>query len=408
MNSEDFEEYSYVLCEYYVKEFPLEMSNENYEKLICDEIINNLIEFQNKEINENIDSYKTKVNDYLIKYLNKNYICRCDGNTYMKETIDNIEINKISEKLSYLKNIKQPEQRTNEWYTFRHEHLTASNLWKVFGTKSNINQLVFEKCKPLNINKYKGDFAETPMSWGQKYEDVSIMVYEDKYKTKIYDYGCIPHNKYEYLAASPDGINDCKTSPLFGRMLEIKNIYNRKITGIPKKEYWIQMQLQMEVCNLDECDFLETRFKEYESYEEFIQDGSFTHTKNNMLKGIMLYIIDKVNNCPKYLYMPLYYNIDQYEKWEEENMNLFNNDQYEWFRTIYWRLDEISCVLVRRNKYWFEAAVDKLNETWNIIKKERQDGSYIKRAPKSKKTVNNNQEENVNKSQLNDALIILY
>ena len=45
-------------------------------------------------------------------------------------------------------------------------------------------------------------------------------------------------------------------------MLEIKNIVNREINGIPKKEYWIQMQLQMEVCDLGECDFLETRFKE--------------------------------------------------------------------------------------------------------------------------------------------------
>ena len=31
------------------------------------------------------------------------------------------------------------------------------------------------------------------------------------------------------------GINVDKKSPLFGRMLEIKNIVNREITGIPKK-----------------------------------------------------------------------------------------------------------------------------------------------------------------------------
>ena len=49
-------------------------------------------------------------------------------------------------------------------------------------------------------------------------------------------------------------------------MLEIKNIVNREITGIPKKEYWVQMQMQMEVCAIyEECDFLETRFKEYEN-----------------------------------------------------------------------------------------------------------------------------------------------
>jgi hypothetical protein len=42
-------------------------------------------------------------------------------------------------------------------------------------------------------------------------------------------------------------------------MLEIKNVVSREITGIPKPEYYVQMQLQMEVCDLEECDFLETK-----------------------------------------------------------------------------------------------------------------------------------------------------
>ena len=48
--------------------------------------------------------------------------------------------------------------------------------------------------------------------------------------------------EYEFFAASPDGINDDESSPLYGRMLEIKNIVNRDITGIPKRVL-IQMQL---------------------------------------------------------------------------------------------------------------------------------------------------------------------
>ena len=42
---------------------------------------------------------------------------------------------------------------------------------------------------------------------------------------------------------------------LDGRMLEVKNMYNRDINGIPKEEYWIQMQIQLETCNLECCDF---------------------------------------------------------------------------------------------------------------------------------------------------------
>ena len=74
-------------------------------------------------------------------------------------------------------------------------------------------------------------------------------------------------------------------------MLEIKNIVNRKIDGNPKPEYWIQMQLQMEVCDLDECDFLETQFIEYENESEFKKDGTFHKTANGKQKGMLLYFV---------------------------------------------------------------------------------------------------------------------
>ena len=93
---------------------------------------------------------------------------------------------------------------------------------------------------------------------------VEVLLYEDMYDTKVGDYGCIKHRTYSFLGASPDGINDVlsdngqgngkgngKGNGRYGRMLEIKNIVNREIDGIPKKEYWIQMQLQMETCDLD-------------------------------------------------------------------------------------------------------------------------------------------------------------
>ena len=61
---------------------------------------------------------------------------------------------KMEKKISYLSNIPQPDQRTDEWYIFRHRYLTASSIWKAFSTKGSINQLIFNKCKPLDTNKY--------------------------------------------------------------------------------------------------------------------------------------------------------------------------------------------------------------------------------------------------------------
>ena len=47
----------------------------------------------------------------------------------------------------------------------------------------------------------------------------------------------------------------------YGYLLEIKNPVSRKLTGIPKLDYWVQMQQQMYVTKLPYCDFLETIIK---------------------------------------------------------------------------------------------------------------------------------------------------
>ena len=209
--------------------------------------------------------------------------CRSFSNTFILNTKNNEKIEYLKNKLEYLSSKPQPTQRTLEWYTFRHNLITASNAYKAFENQSTQNQLIYEKCKPMIVNvdePKKSVNVDTTLHWGQKYEPVSLMIYENNYKTQVGDFGCIQHEKHKFLGASPDGINNNPEIPdRFGRMLEIKNIINRDIDGIPKKEYWIQMQLQMETCDLDECDFLETRFIEYENEKAFLDDGdSFTLT----------------------------------------------------------------------------------------------------------------------------------
>ena len=62
---------------------------------------------------------------------------------------------------------------------------------------------------------------------GHKYEPLSIMIYEDKYKTKVGEFGCIKHKDIKFLRASPDGINIDEKSKRFGRMVEVKNPVSR-------------------------------------------------------------------------------------------------------------------------------------------------------------------------------------
>ena len=316
---------------------------------------------------------------------------RSNGNTFIRIK-PNVE--KIRNKIFYLQNVLQPEQRTQEWYEFRYNHLTASNMWKIFISDSTRNQLIYEKCQPLNTDKYNNNVSfESPMHWGQKYEPLSIMLYEAIYSAKVSDFGCIPHKTIECIAASPDGIVTDETSSRYGRMLEVKNIVNREINGIPKMEYWVQMQLQMEVCELNECDFLETRFIEYESKDAFDADvlpqadvlpdadvlpGNLS--TNPKYKGMMILFIND-NGKPIYEYAPL--NICNSEKamddWQEEMME--KNKTFSWMKNIYWKLDQLSCVLVLRNKLWFSAVIPQIKEIWKTIEREKVEG-YSHREPK--------------------------
>jgi putative phage-type endonuclease len=300
----------------------------------------------------------------------------------------------IEKQINYLRSKPQPDQRTDEWYKFRNNLITASNAYKAFENDNVQNQLIYEKCnviKPDNINSNNTNVnvnVNTTLHWGQKYEKVSVMIYENKYNTIIEDFGCIQHDNYKFIGASPDGINVLKENNRYGRMLEIKNIINREIDGIPKKEYWIQMQLQMEVCNLDECDFLETKFVEYANYNEYMNEK-----EEHIMKGFIMYFA-KPDGNPFYVYKPI--ELIDSEKWEEDNQTKYNNLQMTWIKNCYWKLEKMSCVLVLRNRQWFNDNIQQLQYIWSIIEKERESG-FEHRAPNKRPKNNNTFEIDSNK-----------
>lgn len=289
----------------------------------------------------------------------------------------------IDKQIKHLQQLPQPEQKTPEWYKYRHGLITASNIYKVFASQSQVNSLIYEKCKPfvekeITYNNYNLH-SNSSLQWGVLYEAVSVLLYEYLNDTTISDFGCIQHEKYNFIGASPDGINTNPNSNLYGRMIEIKNIVNRDITGIPKEEYWIQTQIQMETCDLNECDFIETRFKEYDEIDQFYTDV----TKQ---RGIILCFVtnDNTNSPPTYVYSKMDLTIDKdiVQKWIEYEKGL-KSDKFILFNTRYWYLDEYSCVLIKRNVKWFEAALPKIKDVWNTIEKERDTG-YEHRATKKK------------------------
>ena len=384
----DIEETVHTLLYEYINDNPLLYSKNNFREIVEVDIVDFIIsDFTDSGfIIKNLQDYykishfiKTAVDTFFANNI-YNIVPRSHHITNVPTTMTETY---ITQQIKHLQQLPQPEQKTPEWYKYRHGLITASNVYKVFASQSQINSLIYEKCKPFverepvyNNNNWH---STSSLQWGVLYEPISALLYEYMNSTKISDFGCIQHEKYNYIGASPDGINTDPNSILYGRMLEIKNIVNRDITGIPKEEYWIQMQIQMETCGLDECDFVETRFKEYEDADQFYK-GVSKH------RGIILCFIEneKTNSPPTYVYskMDLTINIDIVEKWTEYEKDL-KSDKFTLFNTRYWYLDEYSCVLVKRNVHWFNAALPMIKDVWDTIEKERNSG-YEHRATKKR------------------------
>ena len=438
------------LIDEYLNDEILKMSSPGFHNELVNQISDILFEqWTIAEICEDTDEIYEEICDFVENVCNdyfENYDipCRQYPITILSESRD---CDAIQEKIKKLETTYQPDQRTSEWYEYRHNMITASNIWKVFASESQYNSLIYEKCLPFE-NKTGSGYVntESALHWGVKYEPVSVMMYELFNNTKIGDFGCIQHPVYKCIGASPDGIIVDPSSDRFGHMVEIKNIVNREITGIPKEEYWIQMQLQLETCDLDSCDFVETRFREYENewmfYNnirrrkesvdivvekidtaidvelnlDFIEPDETTvnltdvnltdvnltdvnltvvnlesETVVNLdeppFRGVICHFISKTftSSVPKYVYMPVDTPIekDVIDEWIKTQKELLK-ETHALFKVIYWYLDEYSCVFVKRNRKWFEAAVPKIQEAWNTIEKERVSG-YEHRATKKKR-----------------------
>jgi putative phage-type endonuclease len=304
------------------------------------------------------------------------------------------EIEELTQKINCLKKIKQPEQRTPEWYIFRNNRLTASDLATALSKNKYCtrNKLIAKKCgfeEPFIVG--------AAIAHGVKYEDVAISIYERRNNVKIDDYGCLPHPTIPYFGASPDGICDytSENKNYIGRMLEIKCPKSRLITGIIPEHYELQVQGQLEVCELHYCDYLECSIKEYNNSHEFIEDSSnsISMTKNNQEKGVVIELYDIKQSKNMFHYLNTFNSYEDIETWEDSIIKtIFDDDNIDYLCTTYWYLEKYSCVLVERDVERFTKLKDDIKLFWDDVLKYREIGFETlikKKEPKQKKNETN-------------------
>ena len=282
-------------------------------------------------------------------------------------------MDEMTRKFERLRTLPLPEQRTDAWYQFRHNRLTASDLGMLFGTPSEYQTCLLRKCRTLTEVKSARSGGGAACQHGIKYEDVAISLYEYRNSVKVHDFGCIPHATLECFAASPDGICDTQNPVYAGRMVEIKCPYSRKLgpTTNPhpiKDVYWAQMQGQLEVCDLPFCDFLECIIKEYPSEEEFWNDsdGSERCQKNGMEKGVVATSPPPEN---KFYYSPLGLGPSEIKRWCQKHRD-------RKCQLTFWRLEQYVCRLVARNPDWWSQVQPHVEYFWSQVEHYRRESKF--------------------------------
>jgi putative phage-type endonuclease len=237
------------------------------------------------------------------------------------------------------------KQRTPEWFKLRENRLTASDLYDAIKNPLSLSK---KKLKGITYNSN----AIPALKWGTMFEAVAIDIYEDLKKKKIYEFGLVINDDIKNFGASPDGITED------GRMIEIKCPYKRKIIDgeIPEK-YQYQIQGQLAVCKLNDCDYIECEFVCYDTKEDYEREcksaeyyGIIAELKKE--KGEIEYKYSKINES--------------------------FNEELNGYKFIYWKLNLINIQEVKFNKEkWDNEILPKINEFHVIYMNEKNNNNNL-------------------------------
>lgn len=171
-----------------------------------------------------------------------------------KEPVENPPNESILEKLkadrnhSYLlKSQITAKDNRDQWLDVRLDHITATDVNTIlFGARSSKDKKMREK-----VQRMVSPFVNVAMLEGLKKEPEMLEAIAKFYNAETSSLPFVEHPKYPWLGASPDGIIMLHNK---WYLIEMK-LHMRKesfVRSIPKS-HRTQMQIQMEVCNINQC-----------------------------------------------------------------------------------------------------------------------------------------------------------
>jgi len=338
------------------------------------------------------------------------------------DDINTLEIQRRTKTYEKLSSQYYPPQRSEEWFKARETMITASNG----GTLLELNPYEYDFQYIFNMVFGKPFETNEACYHGKKYEQIATMIYEQLYNVKVKEFGLCSHPKYNFLGASPDGIvskyklklrnnkkwneiekeveqiqsetEKCEyidaygiKTKLVGRMLEIKCPNRRRIKlnldepitdlilgskkGICPSYYWCQVQLQLNCCELDECDFWQCEIIEYADRNDYLND---TKTKGVVIQLMPIEHINndainyenRIYNYASFIYPPqIDMTTQELDLWILSTMDKLHETHKNYIceSVKYWYLRTSRNVTIMRDDEWFNNNISKLRSAWDKI-----------------------------------------
>lgn len=155
-------------------------------------------------------------------------------------------------RVTALRTRRQYPQRTPEWYEVRRGLLTASDAAAALGVKPYASYRGCPRSELLGKKLANAPLNNMFLAHGVKYEDEARDLMAAVLGETVEEYGLVVHATLPWLAASPDGVTHT------GKLVEIKCPLKREIVpGQVPSHYFPQVQIQMEVCDIDQTLFVQ-------------------------------------------------------------------------------------------------------------------------------------------------------
>jgi hypothetical protein len=286
--------------------------------------------------------------------------------------------------------LPQTDQKSKSWYRESRELLTGHEFGTVvYGSPNSRKGVIMKKCTEVAVDESVDIMSSTvfcsnaegslsAFKWGWRYEPVVRTLYETCVAGGPVngDIGRVRHPTLPRLAASPDGL--ILSGAKQGRLLEIKCPITRDLTGEVPMEYWCQMQLQAEVCDVDAVEYVEARLSSlpYERANE-LTPAVLAKTKQPWM-GVVAVISPTLFGPAheyQYSYSPLFPTSDM------EALLAWTPDVgYEGRlveRSIWWVGDWFTTTVLRNRRWWTCVGQPAYESFWKDVDKAREGGTFV-------------------------------